>query len=365
MSNFTEEYAKAYTELLRTNANRFILFRPRDGCGWGNKLRGLTLCFVFALCTKRILVVDDPIIAEHFFPPDGTNWSINRWSKTLRSITDRRVMNLHLRPEDFSREEWRDYETKSMDSLFPERLVILEQSIGFIDALFRNPRHEPFLGSIGLNTNSKLFWLGSICEYMLARPTRKLTKSIIKVSKKLQFLQKADFGIQFRSFYDVGYSNVKYLEPFLMSVRSDILRTACANSRPTIYILTDDPEITRTLSRKLEDLGRIMSWPHDTVHTAETNTGMAKKMERVLVKLFGNRAQNVDFLAWMPKEWRPRAHTSVLAEWFLLGECKRIYSTFSSFAVFAAARTRNKAALIRFDTSTGTLSPMKNELYFY
>ena len=174
MSSLGNAYRKVYRSGLASEWPRFILFSPTDGGGWGNKLRGLTLAFVFALCTKRILVVHDFLINENFLAPDDTDWSLEKWQKALRSISDIRIMNLHLRPEDFDKEEWDEFETQSMDSLFPERLVVLDQSIGFIDALFRNPNYSDFLRHCGLDIDSKLSWLGAICRYVLSRPSPKL-----------------------------------------------------------------------------------------------------------------------------------------------------------------------------------------------
>jgi len=95
------------------------------------------------------------------------------------------------------------------------------------------------------------------------------------------------------------------------------------------------------------------------------NTGFGALVERALAKAFGSQARDVDLIGWLPQQWRPRAHTSVLAEWFLLGDCKNIYSTFSSFAVFAAARTGNAARLMKYNTETDSLAPLRNEEYFY
>ena len=156
------------------------------------------------------------------------------------------------------------------------------------------------------------------------------------------------------------------MEPFLKNVReaiSDEFRDGMP--RPSIYVLTDDPKVTSIFSRGLSDIGQIASWPHRTIHTGGINAGAAHFVERALTKLFGERMRGFDLLFWLPAAIRPRPHTSVLAEWLLLGECRIIYSTFSSFSVFAAARTGNSAQLMRYDAEKCILVRMKNEEYFY
>ena len=365
MATIGEAYRNAYGEALKSKPLRFVLFQPRDGCGWGNKLRGLTLSFVFALCTKRILVVNDYLITEHILPPDGTDWSMKGWKAELGKLSGSRQMDLRLRPDDFDAAAWRRYETESMDSLFPERLIILTQGVSFIDALLRNPNHEPFLRTCGIDTTSKLSWLGIICGYLLARPTEKLRHAVKKVSRKLAFPSHVNFGIQFRTFYDIGGPNLKHLHSFLAGVKEDLVNERKAEAKPTIYVLTDDPQVTKRVSEELKDFGQTICWSHHTIHTAEINQGLGRLIERVLVKLVGTRAQDFDLLFWLPSQWRPRPQSSVLAEWFLLGECSRIYSIFTSFAAFAAARTGNSSILMRYDTERRVVETMTNEKYFF
>ena len=357
---------RAYAEAFREGVtrSRFVLFHPTDRGGWGNRLRGLTLCFAFALCTRRVLVVDDFLVYEHFIAPEGTDWSIRTWRSAMDEIFNHRRMNLKLRPEDFDPAAWKTYETQSMEDLFPEKVIVLNQSIGFIDALFRNPHYIPLLVDFGLDTDSKLSWLGSVCKFLLSRPTRKLLASVRAVSRQLGFTAGTDIGVQFRSFFDIGSPNQRYLATFVDKVEEDIKRRRDEQDS-TIYVLTDDPIVTRSLSHRSAALGRVVSWPHRTLHTGGPNAGMGLLVERGLRKAFGARAGEIDLLGWLPEAMRLRPHSSVLAEWFLLGECKRIYSTFSSFAVFAAARTGNSAELIKYNTETDSLAPLRNEQYFY
>lgn len=259
MATIAQAYRDAYDQALQSDPLRFILYKPKDGCGWGNKLRRLILSFVFALCTKRILVVEDYLITEHLLPPKGTDWSASRWAPELRKTSDFRSMDLRLRPDDFDVAAWKRYETESMDSLFPERVITLGQGVSFIDALLRNPYHEPFLRTCGIDTSSKLRWLGAISSHLLSRQTKKLNRAVRKVARKLEFPSQVDFGVQFRSFYDIGGTNLKHLDSFLSELRSNLMKQWKSDIKPSIYVLTDDPKVTRMLSSGLGDLGRIIA----------------------------------------------------------------------------------------------------------
>lgn len=365
MKDISKVYADLYGDLLRSGAKRFILLQPRDGCGWGNQLRGLTLCMIFAVCSRRIMVVDDFLLEEHFLPPEGTDWSIRRWQKALSRISDRRVMNLHLRSEDFDAREWKEYETQNLDALFPESLIILNQSIGFIDAIFRNPHYKPFLKGLGFDIDSKLSWLGSICEYLFSRPSPRLKRAVERLSKKFELQAPPDIGIQFRSFYDVGFSNAKHVNAFIEGARKIVASSSFGSVAPRIFVTADHPAATRHISLGLMNVGSVLSWPHRPVHTAEMSGWISRQIEKVLTRLLGDSARGKDPFAWLPRRIRHGSQTMVLAEWFLLGDCRMILSIFSSFAVFAAARTGNSAALWRFDTESGAFAPLRNKEYFY
>ena len=112
MNSLSDAYRDIYNELVRSNAKRFILVQPKDGCGWGNQLRALTLGLIFAVCSRRILVVDNFLIEEHFLPPAGIDWTFRRWRGILDGISQKRKMNLRLRPEDFDQNAWEKYETQ-------------------------------------------------------------------------------------------------------------------------------------------------------------------------------------------------------------------------------------------------------------
>lgn len=363
--NLKEQYTSLYRDLLNSKEPRFIVFRPTDQSGWGNRLRGLTLCFLLSLCTKRILVVDDFLIVEHFEAPDGTDWSARKWRGAMGLVSDRKTMVLHLRPENWDSKEWESYASKSMESIFPQKMLILTEGIGFFDALIKNPYYEPFFKECGLDTSSKLSWLGKVCKYLLSRPKPKLLAAVRGLSKRLGMPLSPDVGVQFRSFYDIGSPNAVYINSFLQNIKEDISTRFKMSSDLSLYITSDDPRITDALSEGLKGLGRIMSLSHKTIHTGGRYTGLGRYLKKALAKILGEEAERFEIFFWLPERFRPRPHTRVLAEWFLLGECKRIYSTFSSFAAFAAARRGNIPDLIAYNKKKMSCENLRNEDYFF
>lgn len=358
-------YLDIYREQLSSEYPRFLVFYPKDRSGWGNKVRGLTFCFLFSLCTRRLLVVRDFLIVEHFKPPEGTNWSIARWKRVIKSRNDMRVLNLRLRPDNWDDAAWANYESQSMDDLFPESVLVLDEAVSFADAIVANARYAQLLNEIGIDRDSKISWVGALCEELLSHPTDKLLRKVKKITRRVGFPAERPVGIQFRTFFDIGSPKKRFLSSFIASVGLTMESQIDNAKKQKFYVITDDRDASAEISKAILRFGHVITTSRKTIHTGGLHVGIQALIERPLLKLFGECARGFDFYFWLPVRMRPRPHTWVLAEWYLLGECDPIYSTFTSFGVFAAARRGNRARLWKFEEKTGAVAPLADDSYFF
>jgi len=358
-------YLDIYSEQRSSDYPRFIIFYPKDRSGWGNRLRALTFCFLFSLCTRRLLVVKDFLIEEHFKAPEGTDWSISRWKKVIKSRNDVRVLELRLRPDNWDEAAWADYKSQSMDDLFPESVLVLDEGVSFADAIVANARYVQLFDDIGIDRSSKVSWVGALCEELLSHPTDKLLRKVQKITRCLRFPAEPPVGIQFRTFLDIGLLNKRFLSSFIASIGLAMENQVENAKRRKFYVMTDDRDASEQIANALLRFGDVITTSRKTIHTGGLHVGIQALIERPLLKIFGECARSFDLYFWMPVRMRPRPHTWVLAEWYLLGECDPIYSTFTSFGAFAAARRGNKAKLWKFEEKAGAVAPLADDSYFF
>lgn len=366
ISPLIKKYQEIYNYYkINPNQSRFILFEPRDQSGWGNRLRGLTLCILFAIATRRVLVIHDFLLEEHFLAPEGCSWKYRDWKKLLTSFSIQpNIMNLHLSPYDWNQEEWLSYANESMDALFPGKVVVLRQSIGFFDQLIINPHYKALWLSLGLNPESKTQWLGSLINDFLNRPTPKLKYKYDRFLRRISIdLQKPFALVQFRTFYDVGSPQKKLVKSFIKEIQRELLKIAYPDMQ--IYIATDDALVTKEIAQHLSKNGNIIVSPTKVVHTGSLHNGWELVLERVLNKIFGKKFAFLDFWGWLPEYKRPRPHTAILAEWMFYGNASIVFSSFTSYIVYAMARTGNIAIMYRFDPETELVELLSNEKYFF
>jgi hypothetical protein len=310
-----------------------------------------------------MLVIDDFLIEEHFRPPEGTIWSMKKWRKSINRQGDVRFMNAKLRPENWDDIAWKNYCSQSLDNIFPEAVVIHNEGSSFADAIISNPIYRPLLSSIGIDANHKMVWVGAICKEVLANPTSKLLKKVKKLSRHTGLPEVRPVGIQFRTNFDVGSPNMKYLTQFVESVTLELQLSTKNMGKRVFYIATDDRNASVEISRGVARFGDSITTRRKIVHTGGLHTGIQATFERVLFRLFGERARRFDFFFFLPSQIRPRPHTWVLAEWFLLGECDPIYSNFTTFGISAAARRGNSSSLFKFDERIGKVVPLVDNIY--
>jgi hypothetical protein len=363
--NTAELYLQIYNEQSAKDFPRFIVFQPNDRSGWGNRIRALMLCYLFSLCARRILIVKDFLIEEHFLSPEFTNWSMKKWRNVIRARNDIRFMNVKLRPDNFDGVAWTRYCSESLDTIFPESVLIHDEGVTFAEAIVSNPIYQPLLSSIGIDAKRKMGWVGTLAKEILSRPTDKLLRKVDAIARNVKLSENRPVGIQFRTFFDIGSPNLKYVSQFTKNVALELEAEKERAGKRTIFITTDDRDVAERMSKELERFGNVVTSSRKTVHTGGLHIGIQVILERVLMKLLGGSARSIDFFFWLPAHLRPRPHTRVLAEWYLLGECDPIYSTFTSFGIFAAARRGNSSKLLKFDEENGKFVNMVDNIYLF
>lgn len=345
----------------------FVLYRPTDGTGWGNRLRGLTLCHLLARATGRSLYVDDVLINEHFDSPFEIDWT---WSRAPASLKTSATTKLRprLSPSDWDQAAWESYQRDDLNSIFSGTNWELNAGLSFADALLLNPLYLTCWESMGLDPHDKIQWMGKAVSELLRKPSSKFLRMVKKARKNYALTESLSslVGVQFRSFYDAGFTNSKFQGPFIEGVVENLgARSEIGPKSRIIYLTTDDPTITNAFKQKLCHLGRVITPPiGKTIHTAGDTNHIFHFINRVLRKVF-RIEKPLDFWMLIPEPWRYRSEGRVLTEWYLLGECNVLFSTFTSFAVFGAARRGNQAELWKFDLTRLVFSVLSNEDYLF
>lgn len=336
-----------------------ILYRPVDQTGLGNRLRGLTLCYAVAIVTGRRLAVDDYLITEYFHPPLGMDWDAKPLNHGAEGESWRIVIQ-HLSPENWNEEEYQSYLTQDLNTVFPETVIEIVQGASFVDALRTNPHYQDLWKTMGMDPNDPLQWIGGLVERLLARPKKRLLKAADQLKKKLHWNSAPGprIAVQYRTFYDIGSPHLAAVTDFMDAIDHHLPR---GGPSPWFFVTTDDVSATAQIQATLSKRGEVhTSGVQRIVHTGYSYAGWTEIVFKIFRKLWPQlKPHRFDLWRIVPEALRPRHQTQVLAEWYVLGDCDALYSTFTTFAEFAAARNANVAALIRFDPDSRQTTVLK------
>ena len=305
----------------------------------------------------------DFLIEEHLLPPVGCRWRYQDWkAKIGRRTAETRVMELHMATHKFDQKEWDTLGRESMEVLFPERVLILQESIGFFDQLIANPHYQNLWIALEIKPSDKVGWIGLVASQFFSRPTPKLLSAVKSLRSRVDWsVLAAACVVQFRTFYDIGSPNLRLLDAFLEEL--DSLVHSLPVPPVMFYVTTDSLDATERVCVRLESYGKVVPSPVPIVHTGGMHVGWELFLEKALGKIFRKEFYFFDYWGWLPSRLRPRPHTRVLAEWYLMGEFGLAVSTFTSFSVYALARTANQGTLFKFNPETGALQRLHGDDY--
>jgi hypothetical protein len=171
-------------------------------------------------------------------------------------------------------------------------------------------------------------------------------------------------GVQFRTFYDIGSPWMKYLEPFINNANERILAPLRQTNSLVLLVTTDSPSALERMATEIGRDGDVLVISRKLFHTGTTNTGLLRFLEKALKKSrLVPRDSYLDLNKLLPRAIRYRRHLNILADWYALGECDVLISTFTSFAAFGAARTGNKAVLWMIDSEHDYCGPLDDKHY--
>jgi hypothetical protein len=160
-------------------------------------------------------------------------------------------------------------------------------------------------------------------------------------------------GVQFRTFYDIGSPNLKYLDLFIKSLENFLekdLDDIDISNHLIFYITTDDPNATIKIASALEKYGGVAFDKAIFKHTGEPVflNRLLTKLDRLVFQK-NSYIEEVDWYTLIPLEWRRRPQYQSISDWYLLGECDLLISTFTSFMATASGRVGHQKPVYKFD----------------
>ena len=363
--NAISEY---YKDILSSSPDRLIVYAPSDQSGWGNKIRGFVSCFIIALATRRALVVDEPLILDNFVPPDGIDWDSKPFRKILRKKSvQKKLLATHALPDERNDGVWAAFSIKNFDELYPEQIILHKDGTSIADALIANPRYADVWKACRIDLSTRVTWHGVVTSYLLANPTKKLVQHYkSQCHELLRHPERLKVGVQFRTFHDIGAPWMQYLGSFIQNVNQKVLAPLRKAHPIVLFITTDNLPALEKMAEEMFGAGDIMVKSRKMFHTGTTNAGLLRILEKAMKKVHViQRDFYLDFNRFLPKWLRYHRHLNILADWYALGECDVIASTFTSFGAFAAARTGNRAVLWKIDIAEGYCGMLDDKHYSF
>eukprot|EP00906_Rhabdomonas_costata_P034810 RCo048961 len=174
----------------------FIVFRPTDGVGWGNRLQGQQSAFLFALLTGRLFVADHRELHLVFMPPEGIEWEYSKLS--------------HLFPSSFSSRVFsptRDLATarllyeSNLTKAFPERVLWQYHSAPYDYMFATNINYQSVIRHL-FGTSSRWARACVLNSFLLSRPQQRLISTVEDLQANLGWDKfTTRIGLQIRAFF--------------------------------------------------------------------------------------------------------------------------------------------------------------------
>jgi hypothetical protein len=175
--------------------------------------------------------------------------------------------------------------------------------------------------------------------------------------------------------YSSQKRNEQFVE-FLNKVLQKLTEFIKNNERPNIFVSADYSEFTIKLKHSLEKMGAVYSSNLEVILTGGTYSEKKPNLFQKFVTKITNKIK--DYFPHSPKlnlrklpisdhfaEKKVRKKAFPIIDWLILGECDVIISTFTSYAIFAAARTGNRAQLYKIDPHNQIFSELNDETYLF
>lgn len=198
--------------------NKYILFSNNvRGAGFGNQLRAFVGAYIWSKVLDRELITDNYWLINCFNLPIKTQYNKDLTKKLC--LHDKGFLFDDLDFNDFS-----------------EDILVFGGGYESSLSIFNNPNYKEKLSEIMINKNYYNF-LKEILSYLLSN-----VKDIIKKDLGYEYNT-----LQFRSFYDVGFKNSKWLNDFLSTFKEKY------DKKIPVFVTTDNEKITNNIINFLKN----------------------------------------------------------------------------------------------------------------
>lgn len=302
-SLYTLIYKRQMALLESGSKPKLVVYRFKDGSGFGNRMRATSFAFLLSLLTERLFLVEHEDHELHFANPGS---SMNIFWKNFDCLLT--FKNLSRQIISVPQAHYKD---------FCAILPLLDASADMYEQIHGNDPSYCFLKNesykkravkiFGTSDESRI--KGQIMSFLLKNPQPNLLLYVSKLKQEMQWeVNQLHVCIQFRAFIDVGLKNMNFFHEFCDRSKELLLKIFAMATQPSRAIwVTSDFEDVPQLFKSCSGLKNVsyMVSPFKTEHTSRMNNGIIK---------------------------------SPIAEWYLMGEADWVLSTGTSFAKYALAR---------------------------
>eukprot|EP00002_Diphylleia_rotans_P039220 TRINITY_DN9048_c0_g1_i1.p1 TRINITY_DN9048_c0_g1~~TRINITY_DN9048_c0_g1_i1.p1 ORF type:complete len:412 (-),score=17.50 TRINITY_DN9048_c0_g1_i1:589-1824(-) len=321
--NFAREY-RCIVQSIHNGSYpaRYMIYRQKDGTGWGNQMRGLISAFNIAILTKRILLVDVPCFHDNFTPRQGLDFRLSpklmerlkrmpaqyAWIKPTKQI---QIHSPSLTAEyEYRFQElwtvpgWSELSLKSADlnDDIPSPYWVSSVGVSIDHGITSNTHYQNLIQFL-YGTRSRYLKTMMLGKYLLGDIKKILSVQVqnfkqeigLNLEKNIPYMT-----LQYRSFVDSKTKNNR--ESQFISCANRILEFI-KNRYQSIYLATDDEPLRNVLTKRI-NYTNILTKQNMFVHSGRNKNCI---------------------------------HGGMI-DWILLGEGEGIITTGTSFAVSAIAR---------------------------
>jgi len=295
-----------------------VVYQQVDSSGYGNQCRGMLSCFLLALILKRRFILDCCMIQTYFESPVEFDWNKKNIDFAdilkINPLVDKNMLNI--------------IENSNLDMLKNTTTLLHYNGNAFVIHLLNNIHLKDILYEL-FNTNLNNEITPILTNILLNNPKNIFLDKINEKKKYINFADNNRFKIviQYRTFYDIGSTNMNIFPIFIKYVE-DTLEKQYKIKNPQIFVATDNLNLTKNIVEKFSKIGYECIFNNSSI--IHTN----------IIKTNSN-----DMISINP-----------MIDWWLIGECNTLFTTFTTFSIFASARTDVKDIHIIRNNFCGKIS---------
>ena len=305
LMEYVEKHKKAISDRKESEKYKYVVYVSGGNDGYGNRLPGVVMAFLWALLTDRILLVhwrdtfrNPASWGKLFQPPGGVEFDVDKLQNALSEVI------LQFVPQRASascggsskkttssascamivRDDYAKIATKDLNTQYPERVLLFKSDDYVMPLLVNNEHYKERVRHMFNNKHANVF--GHIARWLLT-PSANVQRA---VDGMLENLGKYNFGMHLRMQKPMpagGNKGVKVPEPevFFRFARMRAEALGFPESETVFYLASDDETARERASQYFSKRGLTVRFMEGVKFGNDGDRGSVESLQNAIAEM--------------------------------------------------------------------------------